>query len=430
MTWTITSTQDDATWLDDYIRDVIAHAPPPLPPHDAKIGHVETHWHQVEPGVAFVTANPDTGTADDRRLAETIVMEKLHPHGYKRAVYTLRWDHSDMRKVADWGDVEAKAKRLVQTGAVTLKRNGYNTIMSQVVGDGSDNDGKPDVHNVEIKRDDPNSQAITGSFCDCGWGQFQNLPRTRQWKRFQNRPCAHILATYWLANAIPSDEERAPGNSGAPGQMSLFDQSGGQAPSSMGLMQRSPFMNPNAWWLPPNGGGGMGGMPQGPQMGAPGPSGGMGGGAGGAPAPEDVLPPFPMANQPQLPEVNPVSTPGGRPGPTPTNPIQYPGGTFSHVSAQQQYQNGDMVQLTQDTIGTLVGRSEEHGAGQQTTISAGSVGEVLGTDPVTQLVNVLFMGKQFDTNSYFEPFGASVWCWPSELVPSNNRPPGPAIRRT
>lgn len=405
--WTIKSTQDDASWFDDLVIDVLDHEPAPLPPNDAKWGHVETHWHQVRSGVAYVYSNPETGSADDRRLAEALVVAQLEPHGFKRATWEYRYDHSDMTKTATWADIEAKARRLIQGGAVQLLRNGYNTIIGQVQGDHGN-------YKTEISRDDPNSQAISGSTCECDWGQFQNLPRTRQWKRFQDRPCAHILAAYWQSKATPLDEDRNPG-----GQMSMPGMGGPMsAPSSMPLMQAP--QSPSAAPMAP-GGPGPQGMPGPAQMSLGDPSGGM-----QAPSPEDVLPQFPM--DPSLvPQHNPASIPGGNPGPTPTNPIQYPGGTFSKVA----HINGDIVQLLNDDYGTLVGRSEAHGAGQQTPIAAGQMGEVLGTHPSTGMVNVLYMGKPFEQNGPLMPYGAQAWHFPSDVVARPDvKKPGPAIRRS
>lgn len=431
MQWTtITKTQSDEAWLSDYIAGIIADEPSPLPPHDCRIGHVEAHWHQVSPGRAYIAANPEHGTPVDRLFAEAILRAQLEPHGYRQAVYT------GFIKEAQGGWASPKvmddAKRLVQSGMVHLDRNSPDMVVARVDGDGTDNDGVPDQHKVELHKDtnpeeDPaNRQGkLTGMFCDCTWGQFMNTPRTRTWKQFQFTPCKHILAAYWASLSVPTDESRAPGNQGPEGQMSLFDMSGGQPGSQMGLMQRSPTAPPNAWFMQPGAPPNTFNQPMTPQ-----PPGGVPGGPGGAPpSPADVLPPFPMQDaQLSLPQVNPASTPGGRPGPTPTNPLQYPGGTFSHV-AQQQYTNGQVVRLNVETVGKYEGRPESGMAGESVTIPAGSVGEVLGTDPVTGMVNILFMGKQFETMGKLQPFGASAWCWQSEISPSANKPPGPAIRR-
>jgi hypothetical protein len=434
MEWTITDTQTHEAAFDDYVREILTAESPSLPSNDQKFGHVETHWHQHRAGVAFIASNPDTGTHSDRYWAEQFVLAQLEPHGFKRLTWTYDRDHRIHE--ATWDDIEAKARRLVQTGAVQLNRNGPQSILGVVQGDHG-------TYNSEIKRDDPDHPgAITGTHCECDWGHFQNLPRTRQWQRFQDRPCAHILATYWQAQATPLDEDRAPGDSGQQGQMSLpgmGDLGPMQAPSKMPLMQNSPYVSPSAWFNDPSGGldqsqigwppGGGGGAPGG----APAPDPGSGGGAGmQAPSPEGALPQFPMDPGAMGQPPNPASTPGGNPGPTPTNPIQYPGGTFSKVAAMEQpYQNGDRVQLLNDDMGTLVGRSEAHGAGQQATVSKGSIGEVLGTDPVTNMVNVLHMGPQFANRGPMEPYGVQAWHWPSDLKPRPDvRAPGPNVPRS
>lgn len=424
MEWTVTSTQSDEAF-DDYVRELVSSTPPALPPNDQKFGHVETHWHQVRPGVAFIASNPDTGTFDDRIVAEAWVLAQLEPHGFKRAV----WNLDSFEKTATWDDVQAKARRLIQSGNVQLIRNGWNKIIGQVQGDHGN-------YKTEISRDDPNSRSISGSTCQCDWGQFQNLPRTRIWKRFQDRPCAHILATYWQALGTPLDEDRAPGNFGQPGQMALPGMGGPMsAPSTMPMMKQNPYQQ--GWWDQPGESPAM--PPGGPQNGLGGPTGPpQGQQAPIAPSPEQALPQFPMdpSMQPTTQQPQPASIPGGNPGPTPTNPIQYPGGTFSHtcasrrISVDQPFQNGDRVQLLNDDYGTLEGRSPEHGAGQPCPLKAGQVGEVLGTHPSTGMVNVLYMGKPWDNNGPMEPYGASAWHFPSDLKLRNDiRAPGPAIRR-
>lgn len=417
---TITRTQDEAAWLSDYIADTIAHAPLPLPPHDGRFGHVETHWHQTSPGQVYVAAHPKQGTPADRLLAEAILRAQLEPHGFTRASHSL-----PLTKQAQWASpaVMDKARRLMQSGAVHLDRNGQDVVVSHVQGDGTDNNGEPDVHEVEMHMMYPGSNKLTNMFCDCEWGKFLNTPRTRTWKRFQYTPCAHIIATYWASLSAPK-EGQPPGGpppgqpppSGPGGQMSLFDQ-----PPPVGAGGQMSLFGPNAPGQPvPN-------AMQGPQM----PAGGSSGGPMGAPAPEDVLPQFPMGGEATLPQVNPASTPGGRPGPTPTNPLQYPGGTFSSVRSAGTYQNTEAVRLKRETVGQYVGRPESGMAGEEVTIPAGAVGEVLGTEGAGpyEMVNVLWMGKHFDDFGKLMPFGATFWCLASELIPAPGKPPGPAIRR-
>jgi hypothetical protein len=136
--------------------------------------------------------------------------------------------------------------------------------------------------------------------------------------------------------------------------------------------------------------------------------------------------------------------------PSPLNPVQYPGGTFSsvndgwdltpdpdkiwHMAAPQPqgFVNGNIVSTKQDDHGIWVGKSEEHGAGSPAKIPAGSVGEVLGQDPVTGMVNVLFMNEALGVNEFgpLMPYGATAWFFPSQLAerPDIKRP-GPAIKR-
>ena len=92
--------------------------------------------------------------------------------------------------------------------------------------------------------------------------------------------------------------------------------------------------------------------------------------------------------------------------------------------------NGQMVQLRYPDTGIQQGRSEAHGAGQETQLPAGLLGEVLGTDPSTGMVSVLYVGKPWEGNQEFEPFGATGEHWRSWLLhrPDVKRP-GPAYRR-
>ncbi len=96
------------------------------------------------------------------------------------------------------------------------------------------------------------------------------------------------------------------------------------------------------------------------------------------------------------------------------------------------YQNGDRVELLNDDKGTYVGRSEQHGAGQEAPIPQGQIGEVLGTHPSTGMVNVLYMNTpEVNTNGPLEPFGVSAWHFPSFLKLRNDiRAPGFNVPRS
>lgn len=441
--WTnITSYADEASALDDIVSEIVSSEQMPLPPFDVHVGHVQVHWDDV--GGRRCQIQSKGGTASDRLLARQVVAGQLASCGFREAEY----DWSVMEKTADWNQIMNKAKRLIQSGNVQILRNGYQNIVARVKGDGTDNGGTPDVHQCEIFRADPNSRAITTSDCDCGWGEFQNQPRTREFKRFQGRPCAHILAAFWVAQSMPLDEDANP-NAPQPG-------GGPQAPGGFG--QGSGFgpdadtgFDPAQRSFDPSGAAGFSAGPGGPPA-AGGPQ--TGGEEPTGPSPADVLPQYPMAQMPQPQPQNLVSIPGATP-PSPTNPTQYPagpGGTFSSVwggwkfaDAEDEFgspnptnedmeprnlQNGDLVQLRYPDTGTLVGRSEEHGAGQPFNLTPGMVGEVRGTDPATGMIEVLYMGKPFDQNKRMEPFGATAWHWPSYVL---HRPdlkkPGPAIRR-
>jgi hypothetical protein len=308
---------------------------------------------------------------------------------------------------------------LIQGGKVHMLRNSAQYIASHVQGDHGE-------YECEIQRLDPNSQSITMWNCSCPWDQFA-WQRTRRWKRLEGRPCKHILATFWLSQSMPLDEEIGPGAegpqepSGGAGAIPAALQEGHEVPGPGSVTPQSPMAQV------PGGGTGMV-----PPAGAPGPQKpGMPNQVapapqpspvpGQAPEPQSLIPQYPL--DPALqPAINPVSVPGQKPQ-SPLNPVQNAGGTFSHVAAAQ-FRNGDMVQLKQADHGQTVGL----GAGDVKEIPANSIGEVLGTDPLG-LVNVYFAGPQAEAGR-LEPHGVAGWFWPNDLVLRENiQPPGPATRR-
>lgn len=107
---------------------------------------------------------------------------------------------------ADWTDIQEKAKRLIQEGRVTILRNTPQHIMGHVIGDGTDNNGTPDEHEVEISRHDPNATNIEQWVCDCAWHQFA-FDRRGPWAKLEGRPCSHVMAVYWKAKSTPLDTE-------------------------------------------------------------------------------------------------------------------------------------------------------------------------------------------------------------------------------
>lgn len=386
MAWSVERTVDEDQWTREYIHDVLASRPTYVPPKQLRLGDTTATWFEGEPGVAIIrTAG---GSPDDRVLAEAYLREWLRSCGRTQAVFTFY----RLSKVANWDDIMAKAARLLRSGNVTLLRNGAQNIIGHVVGDHGE-------YTTEISREDPNSATITQWQCECPWDQFA-WQRTRQWKKYEGRPCAHVLATYWASQRAPLDEEASPG-----GQMNLFDPGTAQpAPQQAPVPGAGPSLAPV------------------PQLSIPGVA--VPGQQPQPPAP-DVLPPYPGS-----PLVEPVvSVPGNNPG-GPQNPLQWPGGTFSswHFGVTE-FENSDMVRLNADEYGIMEGKSEEHGAGQHKLIPKGSIGEVLGQDPTTGWVDVAFAGPQAQAGP-MEPYHVRAWIEPGNLTPMPGvKKPGPFIKR-
>jgi hypothetical protein len=202
--WTVSHATTEEDWTRQYLSSILTQ------PCASAASQAEAHHRELDPGVAHVWATG--GSLEDRRLAEQSLVARLAQRGIERAVFTFDPEH----KTADWNDIMNKARRLIDSGHVHMVRNGYNNIVSHVWGDHGDYD-------VEIGRDDPNSRAITSWTCDCPWDQFA-WQRTRQWKKYEGRPCAHVLATFWQSQMLPIDEEGTPGMNAlktSPDQMQL-----------------------------------------------------------------------------------------------------------------------------------------------------------------------------------------------------------------
>lgn len=418
--WEITATIDSDVFFDDHLSAILDSPERILPNRKCVISSTTVVWEPVGDSRVFIQSRG--GSVDDRWYAESLLENQLADHGYRRA----SWEIDSFQKTADWNDIMTKAKRLILSGAVRILRNGYNNIVASVKGDHG-------TYQCEIFRQDPNSRAITGSDCECGWGEFQNQPRTREFKKFQDRPCSHILAAFWQSQSLPIDEDVHPSGGQGPSTFGPPQGFGGPGAASFGPEEAEGFSTPSGG--------------QGPQMGSPGPTGPPPSMPGASGSPADVLPQFPMANQPQA---NPASIPGIK-GPTPTDPIQYPagpGGTFSSVQWTKvgddeteepiqvppadnfEWKNPNLVQLRYPDTAEYVGRPESGLAGTQMNLTPGTVGEIRGVDPSTGMVNVLWMGKQFDQMKALEPFGASGWHFKHYLVPRPDlKHPGPAIRR-
>lgn len=130
----------------------------------------------------------------------------------------LPWEETEIEtnsKTAAWADIMEKAQRLREEGRIHILRNGYDNVFARV-------DGDTGTYNTEIWRDYPGSPAITRWNCDCPWGQV-SWGRTRQWKKYEGRPCAHTLGLYWTSLSLPVDEEEERMWTEEPVQQIMFD---------------------------------------------------------------------------------------------------------------------------------------------------------------------------------------------------------------
>jgi hypothetical protein len=380
-----------------------------VPPREQKLGATTVRWWEGKPGDAVVMA--DGGSAEDRTVAEQYVTAQLAAIGYKRAQFTFD-PLVPLKRTAGWVDIMNKAKRLIMGGAVQMLRNGVNNIIGHVIGDHGE-------YNTEIGRDDPNSRTITTWKCECPWDQYA-WQRTRKWKKYEGRPCAHVMALYWKSLATPLDDHDPsqhgpldPGQKGgppAPPEGSPSPEGPPAAPGAMPEVPEAPGV--------PAGGASPSGPPGAPPV--PGPM--------APPAAPGALPPSPMEQLQQMQPPIPGATPGGMPAnpsvisipgaklPSPFNPIQYPGGTYSKTAAQ--FENAQVVRLKEDGYGMAVGKSEAHGAGQYQTVPAGSVGEVLAQDPTTGWVECIF---PLDDSGPMEPYHVQLFCEPSDIEATRHR---------
>lgn len=261
---------------------------------------------------------------------------------------------ASLQMMSAWTDIVAKAKRLVQSGQVTILRNASQHVMSHVIGDHGE-------YNCEISRSDPNSQIIEQWMCQCPWAQYA-FDRTRKWKKLEGRVCSHVLASYWKAKSVPLDTTDA----GSPGDMSPQTPGQRQGPAGPGqqpipgLPPEHPDMqdtmndtnfvphdpnspNPGAPdYVPPSTSDIVNpAPPQSPFSQVPPP---------GTPQIEQLhlfdvtLPPGAQG----LPPQSPVSIPGGRP-PTPTSPVQLPG-TFSRYIPVIALRSDEFIHTAADDL--------------------------------------------------------------------------------
>jgi hypothetical protein len=115
---------------------------------------------------------------------------------------------------AEWQDIMENAKSLLDEGAVQIANNGATHVEGTVASQSEPGQS----YETSFERDDPASSAITTWNCSCPWGEV-SWGRTRQWKKYEGRPCKHTLAMYWQSLSQPLDEDRPE----AQGQGQLFN---------------------------------------------------------------------------------------------------------------------------------------------------------------------------------------------------------------
>lgn len=123
---------------------------------------------------------------------------------YRQARWTISSPNDSPEHInpGGWPGIMEKAQRLRQEGGVQVQRNGVQNIVGTVQGDHG-------TYNTEIWRSDPQKNTISLWNCTCPWGEV-SWGRTRQFKKFEGRPCAHTLALYWEALTHPLDEDYGP----------------------------------------------------------------------------------------------------------------------------------------------------------------------------------------------------------------------------
>jgi hypothetical protein len=139
-------------------------------------------------------------------------------------------------KEGTWTDVMDDARTIRDQGSVQIQNRMRDPDSGQVhtIAQVESQTNPGEFYETEIWQDDPNSPAITLWSCDCPWGQ-KSWGRTRQWKKYEGRPCKHTLALYWqsLGTPIQDGDVQTPQQPQQP-QMGEGPQDWVQAPSTPG----------------------------------------------------------------------------------------------------------------------------------------------------------------------------------------------------
>lgn len=114
-------------------------------------------------------------------------------------------------KTAIWKDIVEKATRYLNEGRVQMQNNMPDHSIATVNGDTG-------TYTTEIWRQDPSRpNTLSGWSCTCPWGEV-SWGRTRIWKKYEGRPCAHTVVLSWESQKQPWDVDEQ-GNE----QLELFD---------------------------------------------------------------------------------------------------------------------------------------------------------------------------------------------------------------
>lgn len=446
----------------EYIKSILKSAKK-QPDVAYKIGDVIVSWWEDRPGKAMVVSNG--GTAADRVMAENFLFSKLAKFGYQRSGFKIaevdpteildrektelenpprRKDYEvDNRELIverqkRRNEIIAKAVRFVESGAVQMVRNSKEYVIAIVKGEGSGDNPPGTPYEVEIHRQDPNSPVVTGWFCSCPWGTTWSRNRTRQFKQYEDLPCSHAIATYFMSRMTPIEEDQEP---------PILPEGGPAGPVGTPIGEPSPFaVPPGGQQAPGVPGGAVPSVPRGPrgieQLTPMKPE------DIGAVDPQDILEQRLGPLAPQRPErveteltpaereylglrpperiqrpplerlrdmqrqeqqfTRPGESPYGRPAPpgtvsvpgarvpTERNPFGsiwssvYNGHKVSATPGWYTYRSGDTITLNESVFGITEGPSNAEGLGEYQEIPSGSVGEVYDQDPQTGWVEAIF----------------------------------------
>jgi hypothetical protein len=150
----------------------------------------EDYWDNPEAQKYYENAEAEAMNEWDGQKALYVTNEFLE-WLLKDKIRTSAWE-----KTSVWDDIVDKATRYYNEGRVELLNNMPDHSIANVNGDTGN-------WQTEIWRQDPERpNALSGWSCTCPWGQV-SWGRTRIWKQYEGRPCAHTVVTTWEAQRRP-----------------------------------------------------------------------------------------------------------------------------------------------------------------------------------------------------------------------------------